>query len=253
MPTEAEQIKELKANAKLHFDAIKEAGIMGSRSSMLIGYHAYRLKVEGLFGTLGFATEDEAREDAEVGESTWYANIRLAEQFKDLSEKKFVAMKQANAKALADLPDSKRYDPQWVKDASHKKVKDFEAMVDEVMNGKAKASDSKERSTSMKMDMPASRKLVIEEKAKVYADAHGLENANDLGKIFELALVEATEGETLIGAITTVLQHMRTIKDWVASPLSADEVLIKVTAIVDEVIMDMDHTLSLQQQEEAVV
>lgn len=105
----------------------------------------------------------------------------------------------------------------------------------------------------MKMDMPASRKLVIEEKAKVYADAHGLENANDLGKIFELALVEATEGETLIGAITTVLQHMRTIKDWVASPLSADEVLIKVTAIVDEVIMDMDHTLSLQQQEEAVV
>lgn len=252
MPTEAEQIKELKANAKLHFDAIKEGGGMSSKGSMMVGYHAYRLKTEGLFGTLGFATEDEAREDAEVGESTWYVNIRLAEQFKELSEKKFVAMKQANAKALADLPDSKRYDPQWVKDASHKKIKDFVAMVDEAMNGKAKASDSKERSTSMKMDMPASRKLVIEEKAKEYAETRGLENADDLGKIVELALVEATDGESLLAIITGTLQQMRDIKVVTASNLSADEALIKINAIVDEVIMDIDHALSLQQ-EEAVV
>lgn len=251
--TEAEEIKQLKATAKLHFDAIKEAGAMVSTCSMTIGYHAYRLKNEALFGALGFGTEDEAREAAGVGESTWYANIRLAEQFKELSEKKFVSMKQANAKALADLPESKRFDPQWVKDASHKPIKEFEAMVDKEMNGKAKASDGKERSTSIKLGMPTSRKAVIEEKAKEYAEAHGLEDANDLGKIFELALVEATEGDTLLGVITGTLQHMKAIKDLIASPLSADEVLIKVNHIVDEVIMDADHALSLQQQPEEVL
>jgi hypothetical protein len=251
MPTEAEEIKELKASAKLHYDAIKEASAAGSRSSMMIGYHAYRLKVEGLFGTLGFATEDEAREEAEVGESTWYANIRLAEQFKELSEKKFVAMKQANAKALADMPESARFDPQWVKDASHQKIKVFKARVDEAMNGKAKASDGKERSTSMKVSMPASRQLVIEEKAKEFAESHGIE-PGDVGKAIEMALVEATEGETLIGAIGTAVQHMKSIKDLIRSNLSADEVLVQVNAIVDEVIMDFDHALS-QKQEEALV
>lgn len=249
-PNEAEEIKELKAKAKLHFDAIVAGGAMTSTGSMQIGFHAYRMKAENLFGVMGFGNEDEAREAAGVGESTWYANIRLAEQFKELSEKKFVAMKQANAKALAEMPDTKRYDPQWVKDASHKKIKDFKAMVDEAMNGKAKASDTRERSTSMKLDMPASRKTVIEEKTKVFAESHGLE-PNDVGKIFEVMCIETTDGSTLIGSITTALQHMRSIKDLVASSLSADEVLTKVTAIVDEVIMDFDHALTQQQQDKA--
>ena len=100
--SETEEIKRRKAVAKEHFDAIKEAGALHSTTSMRIGYHAYRLKAENLFGVLGFADENEARVAAGVGESTWYANIRLAEQFKDLPEKRFVAMKQANAKALAE-------------------------------------------------------------------------------------------------------------------------------------------------------
>lgn len=248
MTTEAEEIKELKANAKLHYDAIKEASVAGSRSSMLIGYHAYRLKVEGLFGTLGFATEDEAREEAEVGESTWYANIRLAEQFKDLSEKKFVAMKQANAKALADMPDSAKYDPQWVKDASHQKTKLFAARVDEAMNGKARASDGKERSTSMKIDMPASRKTVIEDKAKVFAEAHGMD-AGDIGAVIEVVLIESTEGDTLVGVITTTLQMVKEAKELSRSSLSADEVLVKVNTILDDMVMYIDNALTKRPTE----
>jgi hypothetical protein len=248
--TEAEEIKQLKATAKLHFDAIKEASVMVSTSSMLIGYHAYRLKNEALFGALGFATEDEVREAAGVGTSTWYANIRLAEQFKDLSEKKFVAMRQCNAKALADMPESKRYDPQWVKDASHKSGKEFMAMVDKEMNGKAKASDGEERSTTMKLGMPASRKVVIEEKAKVFAEARGIE-PHDLGKVFEVMCIETADVGTQFGlVITQGLKRIAAARELIRSNLSADEVLIKINEILDEMEMDFQHVLEQNEDED---
>lgn len=247
MPTEAEEIKELKARAKLHFDAIVEGGGMTSKGSMMVGYHAYRMKEENLFGVMGFGTEEEARKASGVGESTWYANIALAKQFKDLSEKKFVGMKQANAKALADLPDSKKCDPQWVKDASHMKCEDFAAQVDKELNGKAKASEGKEKTTSMKVGMSVGQKAVIEENVRVFAEAQGLD-AGDVGKVFEVMSIEVTQGDSLVGIITGIIQQMRDIKAVIASNLSADEALIKINAIVDEVIMDVDHKLAKQEQ-----
>lgn len=243
---EAEDIKARKAEAKAHFDAIKEAGTLVSRSSMTIGWHAYRLKSDGAFGVLGFSDENEARIAAGVGESTWYANIRLAEQFKELPEKRFVSMKQANAKALADLPESERLSTTWIRMAETMKIEEFEAKVNEAMNGKARASDSKERSTTMKLSMPASRQAVIVEKAKEFAIAHGLE-PGDIGKAIEVSLIEATEGTTLVSAITNAMAQIRAAKEVIRSPLSADEALGKVGEILDEVVLGFDAALNQQQ------
>jgi hypothetical protein len=245
---EAEQVKKLKATAKEHFDAIVSASALTSTNSLRIGYHAYRLKTESLFGVLGFADETEAREAAGVGASTWFANIRLAEAFKDVPEEKFVKMKQANAQALADLPESKRCSSQWLRMAETSKIKDFAAKVDEEMNGKAKPSDSREGSTSMKLSMPTSRKRVIEEKVKEFAETHGLDPA-DTGKALEVMCVEATEGATLIGAVTTALQRVKGAKATIHSGISADEALVKVEAELDGMILDFQAALA--QKEEA--
>lgn len=240
---EVSEVKRLKAVAKEHFDAIVSASALTSTNSLRIGYHAYRLKLENLFGVLGFADENEAREAAGVGASTWYENIRLAEAFKDVSEVKFIAMKQANCKVLADMPESKRNSAQWLKDASHKSMKEFKAMVDEEMNGKARASDTKERSTSIKIDMPVSRKTVIEEKVKEYAQVHGL-SSGDTGKVLEAMCIETTGGATLSGAIANAIQRVKKSKDYIYhSNMSAVEALSKVEEELDAMVLDFQAAL----------
>ena len=123
----AKEAAQRKAEAQKHFDIILKSGAMESVSSMRIGWHAAYLKKNDLFGILGFKTESEARQAAGVGESTWYANIRLAEAFEGITEAQFVSMKQASAKALSDLPESKRKDGSWIRWAGSMKIEDFAA------------------------------------------------------------------------------------------------------------------------------
>jgi hypothetical protein len=248
---ESEQIKRLKAVAKEHFDIIINAAALTSTNSLRIGYHAYRMKEQKLFGVLGFADENEAREAAGVGESTWYANIRLAEAFKDVTEERFIKMKQANAKALADLPESKRTSTQWLRAAETDKIKKFAEKIDQEMGTKARPSDGKEPSTSWKIDMPASRKTVIEEKVKEYAQAHGIEGG-DIGKVIEVMCVETTGGVTLIGSITNALQRIKNVKEVTKSGLSADEALVKVEEELDQMVLDFQAALTQASQREDV-
>src|ERR1700678_1249400 len=98
----SEEAENRKAEAKKHWSTITKSGGLVSVNSLRIGFHAAILKKENLFGLLGFENEKEAQESSGVGDSTWYAMIRLAEQFNGVAEDMFVGMRQANAKALAD-------------------------------------------------------------------------------------------------------------------------------------------------------
>lgn len=223
---------------------------MQSKSSLQIGYCAFRLKSENLFGILGFANEDEARNAADVGTSTWYSTISIAEAFAELPEELFISMKLSNAKAAVDLPQSKRLDREWVKKAAEMPIKDFAKLVDEEMNGKARASSGKERSVKMTIDMPASRKTVIEARAKEFAEAHGMET-EDVGKVIESAMVEATGGNTMTGAILHAVGRARKIKELCESGLSADEVLAQVMILNEENILEFASVLDVKADEEA--
>lgn len=246
---EATQTKELKAKAKLYFEKIVEGGGMASRGSMMIGFYAYRMKVESLFQVQGFEDENAARIASGVGESTWYANIRLAEQFKDLPEVRFVAMKQANAKQLARLPESKRYDSMWTRQAEVEKIEVFEAKIEVEVNGKASEVDTREISTSMKVSMPASRKALIESKAAIYAENHGIDKT-DIGKAIEMSLVETTDGGTLTQAIGNTLQRFREVKDVIFSNLSAEEMVTKIDTLADEAILELEDILKHKKEQE---
>lgn len=239
------------AQAKKHFEIIKKEGEAHSRSSMRIGWHAYALKRDNMFGMIGFETEEESRIASEVSRTTWYANLRLAEAFNGLDEKQFVSMKWTNAVALADLPESLRLSREWVRMAGSKLIKDFAEKVDEAMQGKAKASDGKEQGVVLKMSMPASRKKVVESKLKEYAKSIGI-NEGDTGKAVETLLIEKTGQVGLIEAITNATARIKQAYELRDSGLSAEETLTKVYDLLGDMALDFNAALNSAQNEDAV-
>lgn len=240
--------EERKADAKKHFDIIKKEGGINSKSSLRVGWHAYYLKNRGLFGMLGFESEDQVREAAEVGESTWYSNIRIAEAFQSIEEDQFCSMKQGNAKRLSELPESERLSREWIRLAGSMKLKEFGQKCDEVMGEKEKPSNSKERATILRMPMPVSRKEVIETKLEEYGEKVGLEKG-DIGRALEVLVVEQTQQVSLVQAITNAVQRIKAAKELRTSGLSAEESLDKVYGLLDDMALDFQHSLQGVQSE----
>lgn len=249
LPNEDEAKKiaeERKADAKKHFDAIRKAGATESTCSMRIGWNAHYLKTNSLFGMLGFKTEEETRIAAGIGRSTWYDVCRLAESFQGVDEEVFVSMKLSNAKALAEFPESKRLSQEWIRDAGRDSMEKFAEKCDVALNGKATASDGKERGTVLKMPMPQSSRTVIEDGLKEYAERVGVEEGN-LGKAMELLVAEKTGQTSLVEAIVNTAQRLKSAKELQNSELSAEEVLVKVYELIDESILDLASSLSAVQ------
>ena len=249
---QAEKLAENRiAEAKNHFEVIRKTGAAESTSCLRIGWHAYALKRDNMFGMLGYETEEESRIAAEISRTTWYANLRLAEAFNGLDEKQFVSMKWTNAVALADLPESQRLSREWVRMAGSMSVKDFAEKVDEVMDGKARPSDGKEHGVVLKMSMPSSRKKVVETKLKEYAKSIGI-NEGDQGKAIETLLIEKTGQIGLIEAITNAVQRIKVARELKNSGLSAEETLAKVYELLGEMALDFQGALnSVQNHEDA--
>lgn len=198
---------------------------------------------------LGFSDEEAARDAAGVGKSTWYSTIALARSFDRLPEDLFISMKLVNAQELADLGESRRLDREWVKKAADLTEKQFRKLVEEELNGKSRPSDGKERSVKMTVDMPASRKTVIEEKVKEFAEAHDMEPA-DTGRVIEAMAMEATGGKTMLDTILHAMQRAKKIKELSESGLSSDEVLAQVIPLNEDSILEFAEVLSSKGSEE---
>ena len=244
---EEQEIRSRKEEASFHYKQIKQASVLQSRNSLRIGFHAAALKAKNLWGILGFKDEGEAREAAGVGESTWFSTLRLAEQFKDVPEELFTAMRLTNAKALADLPESKRQDRDWLKAAADDSLKDFQKKIDLEMNGKAKDSDSKEVIRTFKTTMPESQMKKVEADIKTYAVSVGIDPSNT-GKVLETAMTELNHGAGLIETITTAVQKVKTAKDVIHSGRSLEEVVEAVEKMLDEVVIDFAAALDQASQ-----
>ena len=240
---EEQEIRLRKDEATYHFKQIKQASVLQSRNSLRIGFHAFALKEKGLWGMLGFRDEQEAREAAGVKESTWHNVIRLAEAFRGLPEELFINMKLANASELADLPEARRLDREWVGYAAEESMRKFADRVAKEMNGKQRDSDTKEEIITMKMSMPESRRTVIEAGAKKFAEKHGMDTS-DVSRVIEVMVVEQSEGTSLIGAIAGAVQSLKKARQVADSGLSAAEALEKVLEINDSIILEFGEALA---------
>jgi hypothetical protein len=238
----SEEAENRKAEAKKHWSAITKAGGLVSVNSLRIGYHAYALKKDSLFGILGFENEKQAQEASGVGDSTWFAMIRLAEQFNTVTEGLFCEMKQANAKALADLPESKRLTEYWLRRAATDSMDTFAALIEAELDGHAKASDGKERTVSYSVKMPKSRKKVIEAGLLEFAKSVGVEG--DQSRALELIVQEHTGSVSLIESITHAITKIGEIKDMKESSMSVDEIIDFVYKRLDEIIAEFQDALN---------
>jgi hypothetical protein len=249
---EEQEIKARKEEATFHYKQIKQASVLQSRNSLRIGYHAFALKEKSLWGMLGFRDEQEAREAAGVGESTWFSTIRLAEAYRGVPEELFTAMRLTNAKALSDLSEEKRQDREWLKAASDDSLKDFQAKVDLEMHGKAKDSDTKETIRTFKTTMPESQMRTVEAGIKHYAVAVGIDPANT-GKVLETMVAEHTGSVGLIETLTTAVQKVKSAKAMIHSGASLEEVVEKLEVTLDELVLDFAGALeqASQRQSEA--
>jgi hypothetical protein len=230
----AEEAEHRKKEAQQHWKAIQQSGPLVSTNSLRIGYHAAALKRDGLFGILGYENEKEAQHASGVGESTWYAMIRLAEQFHGVSEKLFCEMRQANAKALADLPESKRLTEYWLRRAATDSMDAFATLIDSELDGKARESGGKERVVSFAVKMSKSQKKSVETGIKEISKKFGCEG-ND-AKVIELMVAECGDGVSLVGTISKAIERIAAIKKLGKSGLSAAEVLEKAYVQLDEIV-----------------
>lgn len=245
----SEEAANRKREAKKHFEIICKSGGLVSVNSMRIGFHAHALKKDNLFGILGFEDENQAREAAGVGESTWYANIRLAEQFNGVAEELFCAMKQANAKALADLPESKRLTEYWLRRAATEPLTKFAEAIDSEMNGKSRASDGKEGTVAKTFKMPKSRKKAVEQGLLEYGKQVGTEG--DESRTLELMVAEKSGTPSLIAAIRNAVERLKKIKELCESGLSSDEVLSQAIILNEESILEFAAALDAVQNLES--
>ena len=249
MESVVERAEDRKHEAKKYFNAILKAGGMVSSMSLRIGWNAYQLKKKNLFVMLGFETEAEAARAAGVGESTWFAQIRVAEAFDGMDEDLFCSMKSANAKALADLPESKRFDSVWIRRAGVDKIEEFAEAIDRELDGKARASDGKERSVALKLTMPTSRKKAVESGLKEYAKEIG---AKDEGEALEKMVAEHTTGSvSLLTAITHAIERIGAAKGYGESGMSAGEALEKVYGELDAIVEEFRNAVTALQNLES--
>lgn len=237
-----------KADALAHWEKLKTNVNLKALSSLEIGFHAHYLKKNGLLGMLGFESEGDAIKASGCGHSTWYEAIRLAEAFEGITEDQFISMKLGNAKALANLPESKRKSREWIRMAGVDEVEAFERKVDVEMEGKAKPSDGKEKGVTLNLPMPLSRKDVVKPGLEKYAKEIGIENG-DLGKALETLIVEKTGEASLIGSITHAVQRIREAKAVPDLGLSAEESLDRVIAILDDMAIEFGRALEVVHAE----
>lgn len=248
---EAQEIKSRKSEATFHWKQVTQAAMLQSRNSLRIGFHALAIKDKGLWGMLGFRDENEAREAADVSESGWFANIRLAEHYRGVAEELFVTMKQANAKAACDVPLSVRVSPEWLEAASKESIKVFAKRVDEEMTGKARPSGTVEPNVPFKASMPASQRRAVTQGIKEYAERVGIDPA-DTGTVLETMVAEQRGGVSLIEAITNAIQRIKEVKVVTHSGVSSDEALVKVEEVLDQMAIDFAAALqNASQAEEA--
>lgn len=230
----SESAEDRKSEAQKHWKAILQSSPLLSTNSLRIGFHAAALQRENLWGVIGYTDKTEAQKHSGIKESTWHNVIRIAEAYPGVDEKLFVAMKLTNAQTMMDLPESKRLTEYWLRMAATDAMEVFKEKIDQEMEDKARPSDGRERSVEFRAKMPKSRKKFVDDGILQFAESVGYKG--DISKGLELLVAEHREGVSLIESIRKAIDHISNIKKLKDSGLSADEVLEKADAELNEML-----------------
>lgn len=84
-----------------------------NRRSMVIGWHAYRLKKKDQWQSNGYADEAAYRDAVGISSVTWGRMTRIAGTLAKLDVQEFTSMTAENAEHLGSLPNECKYSLEW--------------------------------------------------------------------------------------------------------------------------------------------
>jgi len=210
------------------------------RSSLLVGWIGAEVKRERLFQAMGFDGESEFRQHLGVGRSTWFRYVRLAESLKKLPKEDFLKLRAENADYLIDLPEEQRYNTVLIKNAQEMKEEDFEKVTRQ-FRAEEDQIDEADVIVLLKYRMPESRRSVIKDTIKWFAEDHDLD-IEDESRTLELICAEIRFRNPVVTRAMRATQQLREAHELLtgnSGDLSADEVMAKADQVVGQVIRGM--------------
>jgi len=180
---EQEHDEDLELDKKL----AKLGGIQ-RKTALEIGFYGRKAKERKIWFKCGIESEDQYRASrVGVSRSTWYEVIRLAEGLKRLTLEELLRISQQNCSRLLALPETLRYDGEWLDKAETMTEETFALAVEESIDAHHNIPEE-ERRVWFKLKMYKTQREVIEAILKEFAADEGL--GDDLGRALELILAD---------------------------------------------------------------
>jgi hypothetical protein len=237
-----ESKSKLAKKAKFYFGKIQA----GAKWSMATGWYGRKLKENDLFTHLGFASEDSCRDAAGVGESTWYAMIRIAEGMKNLKFKEFIDLKSGTASLLIKLPEEMRYSDEWIEKSKKLTKERFEAAVNKEI-AKEKNIPVEDLRVLFKLKVFEGQRTTIVQCLEYFAKEFGL--GDDMARALELLAAEHLGAPMVLKAIAQTLPDLREAVDWMKSNHSSEEIIEYMTAAISAHVKALDGLVRLHEGE----
>jgi hypothetical protein len=211
-PTEMAQPEKGILAANAEFEArvresdrcIRQAWGKVSKRSMEIGWEGAFLRLTNAWQLLGFDSERTYRAATEIGRSTWYKMVGLAEHFPHLSKEQFMAMSIENAEQLATASVEVRENAALVTAAATQTAREFEGIL-MLETSEREKKPLGEVYVTMKWRVKEAQRAVIERGIEDWRYEHGID---DPGYALELMIAEFHERLTLVGFISESIPRL---------------------------------------------
>ncbi len=175
-----------------------------NKLSMEIGWDGYFIKRQMGWWALGYEGESHYRRAKDIGRSTWFKVVGIAEGLSHLSREDFLGMTIENAALLAEQPMHMKQDAALILKAQTETSERFaDSLVRHVAVRDHKPVE--DLPVIIKLHVRQSQRKVIERGLEEWEYAHGID---DPGYALELMIAEFSQKLTLVGFISEAIMRL---------------------------------------------
>jgi hypothetical protein len=191
----------------VHQDDIKEwdrslrGAVDGHRSTLVeIAYYGAKLRSANGWSKLGFADEDDYRQDVGMGEKTWKDYLKLGERLSHLSLEEMSRLTFNAARLLTKVDSRIWQEYSWAEEAALLAPREFAMLVDQ-RNRQANPSAALETSTSLNIRIGISQLEPMEQRIQTIRKQRKLQSA---AAVVDYALQAAERQSTVVQKISNL-------------------------------------------------
>lgn len=233
------------ATVKLWDKEVTDAVGGRNKYTMKIGWYGSRIKAHDKFAELGYLNEKDYWAKKEIGETTWYEMVRIAEAFIFCTEQEFFAMKIQNASALSRVPDEHRYDPEMLQKAAAESIKKFDATVAKYREHKEGIPQAEQKAT-FKLRMNRGQLEMISESLGEWMEER---NLADQAEALVLLMAEYRDRFAARRFLGEMMQRVEMTVASYSRPEQSQELRGEIALLVSEMREGLAITLQVEAEE----